>query len=119
MPRSVARRGSFARRACACGRCVACRIRRCGAAAMYGIVCRTCCLGGVIGSSVHLSSFSAIMQNQLILIVGLLFVILVVIPTIVASFLRNVEAGTIRMVSWITGGTVIYRGPGKSKEVPL
>jgi flotillin len=42
-----------------------------------------------------------------------------VIPMIVASFLRNVEAGTIRMVSWLHGGTVIYRGPGKSKEIPL
>ena len=38
---------------------------------------------------------------------------------IVASFLRNVEAGTIRLVSWLAGGTVIYRGPGKSKEIPL
>src|SRR5690242_14609385 len=46
------------------------------------------------------------------------FVILVV-PMIVSSILRNVEAGTIRMVSWLTGGTVIYRGPGKSKEIPL
>jgi flotillin len=24
-----------------------------------------------------------------------------------------------RMVSWLQGGTVIYRGPGKSKEIPL
>ena len=40
-------------------------------------------------------------------------------PVIVASFLRNVEAGTIRLVSWLAGGTVIYRGPGKSKEIPL
>jgi flotillin len=45
--------------------------------------------------------------------------ILVVIPAIVAGFLRNVEAGTIRLVSWLHGGTVIYRGPGKSKELPL
>lgn len=45
--------------------------------------------------------------------------VLFVIPAIVASFLRNVEAGTIRMVSWLHGGTVIYRGPGKSKEIPL
>src|SRR6185436_520511 len=34
-------------------------------------------------------------------------------------FLRNVEAGTIRLVSWLHGGTVTYRGPGKSKEIPL
>src|SRR5579864_823811 len=45
--------------------------------------------------------------------------VLIVIPMIVASFLRNVEAGTIRLVSWLAGGTVIYRGPGKSKEIPL
>ena len=44
---------------------------------------------------------------------------LIVVPMIVASFLRNVEAGTIRLVSWLAGGTVIYRGPGKSKEIPL
>jgi flotillin len=45
--------------------------------------------------------------------------VLVAVPLIVASFLRNVEAGTIRLVSWLHGGTVIYRGPGKSKEIPL
>ncbi len=45
--------------------------------------------------------------------------VFIVIPVIVASFLRNVEAGTIRLVSWLAGGTVIYRGPGKSKEIPL
>lgn len=52
----------------------------------------------------------------IVLVVGF---VLVVVPAIVASFLRNVEAGTIRLVSWLHGGTVIYRGPGKSKEVPL
>jgi flotillin len=45
--------------------------------------------------------------------------VVVIVPMIVASFLRNVEAGTIRLVSWLAGGTVIYRGPGKSKEIPL
>jgi flotillin len=45
--------------------------------------------------------------------------VVIVIPMVVASFLRNVEAGTIRLVSWLAGGTVIYRGPGKSKEIPL
>src|SRR3954467_8142621 len=52
-------------------------------------------------------------------ILGAIFVVLVVIPMIVASFLRNVDAGTIRLVSWLHGGTVTYRGPGKSKEIPL
>jgi flotillin len=54
-----------------------------------------------------------------LLIGGVVGFVLIVIPLIVASFLRNVEAGTIRMVSWLHGGTVIYRGPGKSKEIPL
>src|SRR6185369_12672580 len=45
--------------------------------------------------------------------------VVIVVPVIVAAFLRNVEAGTIRLVSWLHGGTVIYRGPGKSKEIPL
>ena len=58
-------------------------------------------------------------MQSLLLIVGVIFVVLILIPTIVASFLRNVEAGTIRLVSWTGGGTVIYRGPGKSKEIPL
>src|SRR6476661_3326878 len=54
------------------------------------------------------------------LIVGAVLVgTLVFIPLIVAAFLRNVDAGTIRLVSWLHGGTVIYRGPGKSKEIPL
>jgi flotillin len=54
-----------------------------------------------------------------VIVLIVIFAVLFVIPAIVASFLRNVEAGTIRMVSWLHGGTVIYRGPGKSKEIPL
>jgi len=52
-------------------------------------------------------------------IIAIVAFVLIVIPFIVASVLRNVEAGTIRLVSWLAGGTVIYRGPGKSKEIPL
>jgi len=54
-----------------------------------------------------------------LLIFGAIIFVVFIIPIIVASFLRNVEAGTIRLVSWLAGGTVIYRGPGKSKEIPL
>lgn len=57
--------------------------------------------------------------DTLIWIVGILVVLLILIPLVVNSFLRNVQAGTIRMVSWLRGGTVIYRGPGKALEVPL
>src|SRR5678816_1537086 len=53
------------------------------------------------------------------LVAGVVLFVLVAVPIIVAKFLRNVEAGEIRLVSWLGGGTVIYRGPGKSKEIPL
>src|SRR4051812_24981367 len=59
------------------------------------------------------------MPNIVIVAIAVIFGVFLVIPAIVASFLRNVEAGTIRLVSWLAGGTVIYRGPGKSKEIPL
>ncbi len=58
-------------------------------------------------------------SSSWLIIPAAIFFVMFVIPFIVASFLRNVEAGTIRLVSWIAGGTVIYRGPGKSKEIPL
>ena len=54
-----------------------------------------------------------------VVIAVVLGIVFVGMPLIVAGFLRNVEAGTIRLVSWLHGGTVIYRGPGKSKEIPL
>jgi flotillin len=57
--------------------------------------------------------------TTLVGIIAIVAFVLIVVPFIVASFLRNVEAGTIRLVSWLAGGTVIYRGPGKSKEIPL
>src|SRR5215510_13767591 len=49
----------------------------------------------------------------------ILAIVFIGIPIIATTFLRNVEAGTIRLVSWLHGGTVTYRGPGKSKEIPL
>jgi flotillin len=58
-------------------------------------------------------------MTQWLVIGAILVGVLGVLPLIVSSFLRNVEAGTIRMVSWLQGTTVIYRGPGKSKEIPL
>ena len=51
-----------------------------------------------------------------VLIGGIVVFVLVAVPLIVAKFLRNVEAGEIRLVSWL-GGTLIYGGPGKSKEI--
>ena len=59
------------------------------------------------------------MASAGLLIAAVIGFVVIVIPVIVASFLRNVDAGTIRLVSWLAGGTVTYRGPGKSKEIPL
>ncbi len=59
------------------------------------------------------------MPTTLLIVAAIVFGVLFVLPVIVASFLRNVDAGTIRLVSWLSGGSVIYRGPGKSKEIPL
>src|SRR5580765_1453564 len=53
------------------------------------------------------------------LIIGVVLFVLVAVPVIVGSNIKNVEAGTIRLVSWLAGRTIIYRGPGKSKEIPL
>ncbi len=58
-------------------------------------------------------------MDDWMVIVGIVAAVFVGIPLIIAKFLRDVDAGTIRLVSWLTGGSVIYRGPGKSKEVPL
>ena len=45
--------------------------------------------------------------------------IFVLIPLIVTGFLRNVQAGEIRLVSWMGGSPKIYRGPCKATIVPL
>jgi flotillin len=58
-------------------------------------------------------------MSSLLIVVAVVLGVLFIAPVIVASFLRNVDAGTIRLVSWLSGGSVIYRGPGKSKEIPL
>jgi flotillin len=57
--------------------------------------------------------------QEWMIIAAVVVLVLLLLPAIVAAFLRDVDAGTIRMVSWLQGSTVIYRGPGKSKEVPL
>jgi flotillin len=55
----------------------------------------------------------------IILIVCLLAFFAILIPTLITAFLRDVPAGSIRMVTWWGGSMKIYRGPGKSYEVPL
>src|SRR2546426_12062930 len=58
-------------------------------------------------------------MKELLIIGGIVVGVLGLLPLIVRSCLRDVEAGTIRLVSWLQGSTAIYRGPGKSKEIPL
>jgi flotillin len=58
-------------------------------------------------------------MSQTLIIIAIVAGVLGLLPLIVSAFLRDVQAGTIRLVSWLQGSTVIYRGPGKSKEIPL
>jgi flotillin len=53
------------------------------------------------------------------IIILLVFFVAIVFPVLFSAFLKNVPAGTIRLVTWLGGTTRIYRGPGKSYEVPL
>src|SRR6185295_10470450 len=57
--------------------------------------------------------------QEWMIIAAVVVLVLLLLPAVVAAFLRDVQAGTIRLVSWLQGSTVIYRGPGKSKELPL
>jgi flotillin len=51
--------------------------------------------------------------------VVIIVVAVLLIPVIISQFLTTVEAGTIRMVTSMGGGTKIYRGPGKATEIPI
>ena len=54
------------------------------------------------------------------LVIGIvLAVIFLALPILISRFLRTVEAGTIRIVSWMGGATKVFRGPTKSWEIPL
>jgi len=52
-------------------------------------------------------------------VVGAIVALFVLIPLVVNAFLRNVNAGEIRLVSWMGGPPKIYRGPCKATLVPL
>lgn len=58
------------------------------------------------------------MHDSLPVVIALIFGVLL-IAWLVSRFLTTVDAGTIRLVSWLKGGTSIYKGPGKAIEVPL
>src|SRR3984957_8006193 len=54
-----------------------------------------------------------------VFIVAVLILAAILIPSVIKAFLRDVHAGSIRMVTWWGGSMKIYRGPGKSFELPL
>ena len=53
------------------------------------------------------------------MIIGLIILVAVAVPLTITAFLKDVEAGSVRLVTWWRGGMKIYRGPGKCYEVPL
>lgn len=59
------------------------------------------------------------MLQAFVLIILIIGVVVILIPLLVTPFLRTVDAGSIRMVSWVGGKIGIFRGPGKSYEIPL
>jgi flotillin len=54
-----------------------------------------------------------------VILVAVLILAAFLVPSFIRAFLRDVHAGTIRMVTWWRGSMKIYRGPGKSFELPL
>jgi flotillin len=54
-----------------------------------------------------------------VIVVAVLILASFLIPSFIRAFLRDVHAGTIRMVTWWGGSMKIYRGPGKSFELPI
>jgi flotillin len=53
------------------------------------------------------------------IVAAVLIVAAFLIPAFIRAFLRDVSSGTIRMVTWWGGSMKIYRGPGKSFELPI
>lgn len=58
-------------------------------------------------------------MTALIIAGSVVLAVFVLLPLIVGAFLRNVNAGEIRLVSWMGGAPKIYRGPCKATVVPL
>src|SRR5690242_8429451 len=56
--------------------------------------------------------------RMLMTAVGVVFAALMVFA-IISRFLTTVEAGTIRLVTWLKGETKIFKGPSKAIEVPI
>lgn len=59
------------------------------------------------------------MDTPVIIAIAAVVGTLVLIPLIVNAFLRDVDAGEIRLVSWYNGRLRIYRGPCKATMIPV
>ncbi len=59
------------------------------------------------------------MSQNTIVAASIIVAAVLILPLIISRFLRTVDAGTIRLVSWLGGSLKIYRGPGKSVEIPV
>lgn len=58
-------------------------------------------------------------MSALILAILVTLGVIILTPLIVSAFLRDVEAGEIRLVSWLNGKLSIYRGPCKALVIPI
>ena len=58
-------------------------------------------------------------MSPLVIVGAVLVLLFVVFPIIATALLRTVDAGSIRLVSLMGGDPKVYKGPGKSKEIPL
>src|SRR2546421_26699 len=58
-------------------------------------------------------------MQPIIWVIITLLAVFGLLPVIVNAFLRNVEAGEIRLVGWMGGRMSIYRGPCKAMMIPL
>lgn len=58
-------------------------------------------------------------QNIPYVVGGALIFVVFLMPLLMSRLLRTVDAGTIRLVSWMGGDPKVYKGPGKSREIPL
>ncbi|HZU96542.1 MAG TPA: SPFH domain-containing protein [Planctomycetota bacterium] len=59
------------------------------------------------------------MEPAIVIAIATIVVVFVVTPLIVGLFLTDVEAGEIKLVSWLNGHLRIYRGPCKALVVPF
>ena len=58
-------------------------------------------------------------MSTLIIAGAIAALLFIVFPIIATALLRTVDAGSIRLVSLMGGDPKVYKGPGKSKEIPL